>query len=87
MGGVILKDSFRRLKKWEIALAVSVAVALCWGLVFGETRCSAWWGTVYPVIGGAEAQGVPVSAGGGGDGVVIRLRVLEWLAALLQRFR
>ena len=38
------------LKKWEIALAASVVVALCWGLVFGETRCCAWWGTVYPEL-------------------------------------
>ena len=79
-------DTSRRLKKWEIALAASVVVALCWGLVFGETRCCAWWGTIYPAVAEAGAGEVPVSAGGGG-GVVLRFRVAEWLEALLRWFR
>lgn len=79
-------DTSRRLKKWEIALAVSVCAALCWGLIFGETRCCAWWGAIYPAIGGAETQSVPVSAGGSG-GVELHLRLLEWLEALLRRLR
>ena len=74
-----------RLKKWEIALAVSVGIAVGWGLLFGETRCCAWWGTVYPELTGSGA--VPAAALHGGETVVIRFRLAEWIAAVLAWLR
>ena len=75
------------LKKWEIALAVSVVVAVGWGLFFGETRCCAWWGTVYPELLGSAGDAVPASTLGGGETVIVRLRIAEWIVALLRWLR
>lgn len=73
----------RKLKKWEIALLCAVAVTLLWGAAFGQTPCLAWWGTVYPELtppdGGAQAASAV-----GAEGVVLRLRLLEWLEACLR---
>ena len=76
-----------RLKKWEIALAVSVCIAVGWGLLFGETRCCAWWGTVYPELTGAAGNAVPAAALRGGETVVIRFRLAEWITAALALLR
>lgn len=83
MDGVFMKKSEYHLKKWEIALLVSLCVTLGWGLLFGETECCAWWGTVYPELSAADACVSAAAVSGGGETVVLRFRVLEWLAALL----
>ena len=77
-----MKDQFH-LKKWEIALVVSLCVTLGWGLLFGETECCAWWGTVYPELSAAGTCAPASAFHGGGETVILRFRVLEWLAALL----
>lgn len=73
------------LKKWEIALILSLCISLFHSFVFGELSCCAWWGTVYPEL--TESSACSVSTFSSADGVVIRLRAVEWLAALLQRLR
>ena len=75
-----LRAGQARLRKWEIALFLSLGITLLWGLTLGEVRCCAWWGTVYPELlsfGKAQTE-LP-----GGEGVVLRLRLLEWLRGLL----
>ena len=71
-----------RMRKWEIALACSVAVTLLWSLAFGPTPCSAWWGTVYPELTPPDGSAQAVAAAGA-EGVVLRFRLLEWLEGLL----
>ena len=68
----------QRLKKWELALICAVAVTL----LLGATPGDAWWGAVYPELtppGGVQT----VSTARAGEGVVLRLRSLEWLGDAL----
>ena len=74
-----------RLKKWEIALLAALGVAVLYGAVFGPTECSAWWGTVYPEL--TESTETFAAASVGAEGVELRFRIAEWIAALLRRLR
>ena len=69
--------SDRRLKKWELALICAVAVTLLWG----RTPCYGWWGAVYPEL--SPVNGSVQTAADLAGGVVLRLRLLEWLEACL----
>ena len=74
------------LKKWELALILALGFTLLYGVLWGGTECFAWWGTVYPELTGEAGACLPVSAAGG-ETVVIRFRIAEYIAALLQRLR
>ena len=67
-----------RLQKWELALICAVAVTL----LLGATPGDAWWGVVYPEL--TPPGGVQTVSTAAGDGVVLRLRSLEWLDAALR---
>ncbi len=65
------------LKKWEIALLCAVLLAALLTPVLGAAPGCAWWGAVYPELTPAAAvQRVSTAETGG---VVLRLRMLEWL--------
>ena len=68
---------------WELALLLAVALTLVWGAVFGEPRCGAWWGTVYPELS-VPAAAAEASALGGSK-VVLRLQLLDWLRSLMEK--
>ena len=75
--------SGNRLRKWEIALLCAVAVALGWSLVLGRTPCAAWWGTIYPELTPADGSAQTLAVAGA-EGVELRFRLLEWVAACLR---
>ena len=72
-----------RLKRWEIALILSVAVTLLLG---GGTPCRAWWGAVYPDAS-PEAHTAQTVSGAGAQGVELRFRTLEWLDACVEHIK
>lgn len=69
-----------KLKKWELAMLLSICFTLLFGLFFGETECCAWWGTVYPELTPAGSTEVFSAQAGAAVPVEIRFRLLEWLA-------
>ncbi|MCD8256702.1 MAG: hypothetical protein LUC40_06020 [Oscillospiraceae bacterium] len=75
-----------RLRRWEIALALSVCITLC-----QTFTGAAWWGVMFPGLTGADAaesaetakleqQEAAFGAEDGG-GYVVRLQVLDWIQA------
>ncbi len=76
---------FMKLKKWEIALLLALCISLFIG-VLGEPDCCAWWGTVYPELTGTAGTFVPASTGAG-QGIVLRSRIAEWIAAWIAGVR
>lgn len=71
-----------RMKKWEIALALSLCITVFHGVALPETVGCNWWGVVFP--GFTEEAAAPVWNGSGitAGGVELRLRLLDWIAAL-----
>ena len=74
-----------KLKKWEMALALSLCITFCQAVAFPATPGCNWWGVVFPGLAGetepAAAQvwaGPEIEAGG----VVLRFRILDWLSGL-----
>ena len=74
------------LKKWELALILALGITLVYGFFWGGTECFAWWGTVYPELTGTAGV-YTAAAVTDGETVVIRFRIAEYIAALLQRLR
>lgn len=74
-----------KLKKWEIALLLSVCITLGYSLFFGGTPCGAWWGTIYPELTEPAGSAAVFFAGDAAEGteVELRFRFLEWLEARL----
>ena len=76
-----------RLKRWEIALLLSLFITLCHGAVFGAPGM-AWWGVIFPGLSEPayreKVETVKLD-GGREDGreVEVRFRLLEWLDELL----
>ena len=67
-----------RIKRWELALALSLCITLCHALAFGGGTVG-WWGVIFPgLTEGAAAE----TAGFGDGGVELRLRLPELLARL-----
>ena len=75
-----MKRSRDKLKRWELALVLSLCLTLCQGFTLPSAH-TAWWGVVFPALGGGEAV-QSVSAGLEG-GVEVRFRLLDWLGELL----
>ena len=74
-----------KLKKWEMALALSLCITFCHGIALPNMVGCNWWGVVFPGLAGetepAAAQvwtGPELEAGG----AVLRFRILDWLAGL-----
>ena len=72
-----------RLKKWEMALALSLCITVFHGIALPETAGCNWWGVVFPGFTESETA-APVWSGPGieAGGVVLRFRILDWLSAL-----
>ena len=81
------------LRRWEIALALSLVLTLLRG---AAAPCAAWWGVIFPGLtagSGMEAVEAVKLTGvrglealrltGGGGTIEIRFFLLEWLARLL----
>ena len=71
----------QKLKKWEIALALSLCITVFHGVALPETIGCNWWGVVFPDFAEATApvwNGPGVATGG----VELRLRLLDWIGAL-----
>jgi len=73
----------RHLKKWEIALGMTLIAALVWSTVLGDTACGAWWGVMYPEL--TASAGAAETFSLRGAGVEIRFRLPEILRALFAR--
>ena len=71
----------QKLRRWELALALSLCLTLFHGVSLGALSGANWWGVIFP---GLTAEAVQAEAGAfPGGGVEIRFRVLEWLGAVL----
>lgn len=73
-----------KMKRWEIALALSLGVAVCHALVSPAAAGCQWWGVVFPGLGASPEAAVAAWRGAGVrlGGVEVRLRLLDWLAGL-----
>ena len=71
-----------KIKKWEIALALSLCITGFQGVALPETVGCNWWGVVFP--GFTEAAAAPVWNGPEFEagGVVLRFRLLDWIAGM-----
>ena len=71
-----------RLKRWEIALALSLSLTLCQSAVCPELVGCNWWGVMFP--GFTEEAAAPAWNGPGisAGGVELRLWLLDRLAGL-----
>ncbi|MBR1497685.1 MAG: hypothetical protein IJ617_08680 [Oscillospiraceae bacterium] len=70
-----------RIKRWEMALALSLCLTIFHGALFGGAGM-AWWGVVFPGLTGAP-EAVEAAALQGEGGPELRLWVLDWLRGLL----
>lgn len=70
-----------KLRRWEMALALSLCLTIFHGALFGGAG-AAWWGVIFPGLAG-EAGAVETAALGGEGGVELRLWILDWLKGLL----
>ena len=71
-----------RLKRWEIALALAVCLALGQALLLPESAVLNWWSVMFPGLGadGADVQAAAVE--GGETAVRVRWWLLDLLAGL-----
>lgn len=69
-----------RLKRWELALLLSLCVTLCHGAVSGAPGM-AWWGVIFPGLSEPVYRETVKLDGEREDGreVEVRFRLLEWL--------
>ena len=74
-----------RLRRWELALLLSVCITFCHGLAFSSAPGISWWGVIFPGLAGdSAAEQVETSAfPDGGKEVQVRFRFLEWLKELI----
>ena len=84
MDGVFIMNG-NRLKKWEIALALSLSISLCHGAVTPAAVGLNWWGVIFPgltaEVTAAPAWSAPGFRADGGE-VELRFRLLNQIAAL-----
>ena len=75
-----------KLRRWELALVLSLCITFCHGLAFSSTAGVNWWGVIFPgLAGNGTEEQVEASAfpdGGEGEAVQVRFRFLEWLEEL-----
>lgn len=66
-----------RIRKWELALALSVCVTLCHGAAVN------WWGVIFPGLSPAEAparvETAKLDPAPEIGGVRLRFHLLDWL--------
>ena len=75
-----------KLRRWELALALSLCITFCHGLAFGSTAGMNWWGVIFPgLTGDGTVEQVETSTfSDGGEGEIqVRFRFLEWLEELI----
>ena len=74
-----------QLKKWEMALALSLCITLCHGIALPDTVGCNWWGVIFPgltaEVTAAPAWSAPGFRADGGE-VELRFRLLNQIAAL-----
>lgn len=70
-----------KLRRWELALALSVCITFCHGLAFSSAPGMNWWGVIFPGLaaGGAPEQVETSAFPDGGKEFQVRFRFLEWL--------
>ena len=75
----------RKLRRWELALVLSVCITFCHGLAFSGAPGISWWGVIFPgLASGGTAEQVEASAfPDGEEDVRVRFRFLEWLEELI----
>ena len=71
----------QKLKRWEMALALSLCLTVFHGAVLGGAG-AAWWGIIFPGLAGSP-DAVEAAAYAGEGGVEVRLWLLDWLRGLL----
>ena len=74
-----------QLKKWEMALALSLCITLCHGIALPNTVGCNWWGVIFPGLTAEAAAAQAWSAPGwsaDGGAVELRFRLLDQIAAL-----
>lgn len=75
-----------KLRRWELALALSLCITFCHGFAFGSTAGMNWWGVIFPGLAGdgtAEQVETSTFPDGGEEDIRIRFRLLEWLEEVL----
>ena len=76
----------RKLRRWELALALSLCITFCHGLALQGTAGMNWWGVIFPGLAGdgmAEQVETSTFPDGGEEEIQVRFRFLEWLENLL----
>lgn len=71
-----------KLKRWELALVLAVCLTFGHALLPGSAAGCHWWGVIFPGLTDVQPAVQEASAfpdGRGGEGVVLRLRLLDWL--------
>ena len=75
-----------KLRRWELALVLSLCITFCQSLAFSNTAGMNWWGIIFPGLAGdGTAEQVETSTfpnGGEEEAVQVRFRFLEWLEEL-----
>ena len=72
-----MKRNDQKLRRWELALVLSVCLSLFHGVSLGALQGASWWGVIFP---GLTAEAVQTETGAfPGGGVEIRFRLLDWL--------
>ena len=77
-------DKNSKLRRWELALMLSLCITFCHGFAFGAPGM-AWWGVVFPGLTGTEEPS-PVAAAkleSGEPGLEVRFRLLDWMDEML----
>ena len=69
-----------RLKRWELALALSLCLTLFHGFALGGAGV-AWWGVIFPGLTNAP-EAVEAAAFEEEDGIELRLWFVDWIEGL-----
>lgn len=69
-----------QMRRWELALALSLCLTLFHGLTLGGTGI-AWWGVIFPGLTDAPAT-VETASFAQEDAVELRLWFVDWIAGL-----
>ena len=74
-----------KLRRWELALVLSVCITFCHGLAFGSAPGISWWGVIFPGLASSgTAEQVETSTFPDGEKELqVRFRFLEWLKELI----